>query len=96
MHAAIAASNPAAAASREVANYYRLRSAALKAESQVKGIVLPDITDSNNLDDPFLSGALGRLLVDNGSDRDIYIFFAHLSVRLGGLPFGIINLAFVF
>ncbi len=61
-------------ASREAANYYRLRSAALKAEFQAKGIVLPEVSTSNLQDDPFLSGALSRFLADSDSDRNVIIF----------------------
>jgi hypothetical protein len=77
-------------ASREAAIYYRLRSEALKAEFQAKGIVIPDITDNN--DDPFLSGALSRFLENSDSDRSVYIF-AHLLVGVPGtyFPFLIIN-----
>jgi hypothetical protein len=53
-------------ASREAAIYYRLRSEALKAEFQAKGVVIPDINDN---DDPFLSGALSRFLENSDSDR---------------------------
>jgi hypothetical protein len=64
-------------ASRAAAMYYKLRSEALKAEFQAKGIVIPDITEDNHSDDPFLSGALSRFLVNSDSDRNVYIF-AHL------------------
>jgi hypothetical protein len=55
-----------------VANYYRLRSAALRAEFQAKGIVIPDINTTDTADDPFLSGALSRFLENTDSDRSVY------------------------
>ncbi len=61
-------------ASREAANYYKLRSAALKAEFQAKGIVIPEESTSNLPDDPFLSGALSRFLAESDSDRSVIIF----------------------
>ncbi len=63
----------------EAANYYKLRSAALKAEYQAKGIVIPEESTSNLPDDPFLSGALSRFLAESDSDRSV-IIFAHIFV----------------
>jgi hypothetical protein len=63
--------------SRKAANYYKLRSAALKEEFQAKGIVIPEESTSNLPDDPFLSGALSRILAESDSDRSL-IIFAHI------------------
>jgi hypothetical protein len=66
-------------ASREAANYYKLWSAALKAQFQAKGIVIPEVSTSNLPDDLFLSGALSRFLAESNSDRSV-IIFAHIFV----------------